>query len=64
MKLLIFAQRWRANKLIKKINSWDKEEDDRVIIHTNWAIKNGAKNVVGSCSFKRYQYLDIVATVN
>ena len=43
MKLLIFAQRWRANKLIEKINSWDKEEDDRVIIHTNWAIKNGAK---------------------
>ena len=32
--------------IITELNSWDEEADDRVILHTEWAIKNGAKRVV------------------
>ena len=33
-------------RTIDELNSWDEEADDRVILHTNWAIKHGAKRVV------------------
>ena len=33
-------------KTIGERNSWDKEADDRFIIHSDWAIKNEAKQVV------------------
>ena len=33
-------------KTIAELNSWDEEADDRVIIHSNWAIQSGAKRVV------------------
>ena len=33
-------------KTVTELNSWDEEADDRVIIHSNWAIHNGAKRVV------------------
>ena len=33
-------------RTINKLNSWDEEADDRGLIHTGWAIKNGAKQII------------------
>ena len=33
-------------RTINELSSWDEEADDRVILHTDWAIKSGAKRVV------------------
>lgn len=33
-------------RTIRELNSWDEEADNRVIIHTDWAFKNGEKQVV------------------
>ena len=31
---------------VDKLNSWDEEADDRVILHAKWSVLNGAQRIV------------------